>query len=282
MPRRTSGRSCARRRNGDGAARAARCQPAPVVRRPDAGHGRGHRRRRRPPLDVHRHGRFAPAGAARAPRRLRVLARPRHRRGDASDGESRGRRTLERDRSPLQRAVRRRHPAVHRPLPPAALRREARLVLGRAARTGQQEMHELLHHKRPYLNLGFFIVRAAIYFAVWSAFAWLMRAWSLRQDETADPALTVRARWWSPPGLLLFAITFTFAAFDWLLSLQPTWYSTIFGLYISIGGFVASIALLCLVITGVRSRGSALGAVVSVDRRPTAGKLLRAFNDFWA
>ncbi|TMA40130.1 MAG: hypothetical protein E6J82_15660 [Deltaproteobacteria bacterium] len=122
-----------------------------------------------------------------------------------------------------------------------------------------KEMHELLHHKRPYLNLGFFI-----------------------QDETADPALTVRARWWSPPGLLLFAITFTFAAFDWLMSLQPTWYSTIFGLYIYIGAFVASVALLCLVITGVRSSGSALGAVISVDQQHNAGKLLLAFTAFWA
>ncbi len=145
-----------------------------------------------------------------------------------------------------------------------------------------KEMHELLHHKRPYLNLGFFIVRAAIYFAVWSTFAWLMRAWSLRQDETADPTLTVRARWWSPPGLLLFAITFTFAAFDWLMSLQPTWYSTIFGLYIYIGAFVASVALLCLVITGVRSSGSPLGAVISVDQQHNAGKLLLAFTAFWA
>jgi hypothetical protein len=145
-----------------------------------------------------------------------------------------------------------------------------------------REVQELLHHKRPYLNLGFFTLRALIYFLVWTIFGWLMRAWSLRQDDSADPGLTIRARWWSPVGLLLFALTFTFAAFDWLMSLQPTWYSTIFGLYIYIGSFLASVALLCLVITGVRSSGSPLGAVISVDHQHNAGKLLLAFTAFWA
>jgi len=145
-----------------------------------------------------------------------------------------------------------------------------------------RELQEMLHHKRPYLNMGFFTVRALIYFVVWAIFGWVMRAWSLRQDETGDPALTLRARWWSPVGLLLFAITFTFASFDWLMSLQPTWYSTIFGLYIYIGAFVASVALLCLVITGVRSSGSPLAAVITVDHQHNAGKLLLAFTAFWA
>jgi hypothetical protein len=145
-----------------------------------------------------------------------------------------------------------------------------------------KELHELLEHKRPYLNPGFFAVRAAIYFAVWSGFAWMMRSWSLRQDESLDPAFTARARWWSPVGLLLFVLTFTFACFDWLMSLQPTWYSTIFGLYAYAGAFVASLALLCLVITGVRSSESPLARVISVDHQHNAGKLLLAFTAFWA
>jgi hypothetical protein len=145
-----------------------------------------------------------------------------------------------------------------------------------------KELHELLHHKRAYLNLGSFTLRAVLYFVVWTLLGWLIRAWSIRQDETADPAFTVRARWWSPPGLLLFALTFTFASFDWLMSLQPTWYSTIFGLYIYIGCFVSSIALLCLVVTGLRASESPIGAVISVDHQHNAGKLLFAFIVFWA
>jgi hypothetical protein len=145
-----------------------------------------------------------------------------------------------------------------------------------------KEVGELIEHKRPYLNMGFFIVRAAIYFAVWTLLGWSLRAWSVRQDEDGNPVYTARARWWSPVGVLLFVLTFTFASFDWMLSLQPTFYSTIFGLYICAGAFVGSLALLCLVITGVRSSGSPLAALISVDHQHNASKLMLAFIAFWA
>jgi hypothetical protein len=145
-----------------------------------------------------------------------------------------------------------------------------------------KEMHELLEHKRPFLNTGFFAVRAALYFVCWTIFAWLLRAWSLRQDETGDPALTLRMRRASPAGMILFMLTFSFAAIDWLMSLQPTWYSTIFGLYVYAGAFVASIAALSLVVTGVRSSGAPLAALISEDHQHNVGKLLFAFTAFWA
>ncbi|HYS09809.1 MAG TPA: hypothetical protein VEP66_13740 [Myxococcales bacterium] len=145
-----------------------------------------------------------------------------------------------------------------------------------------KEMRELLEHKRPYLNMGFFLVRAAIYFLCWSIYAWLLRAWSLRQDRTGDPALTARMRAVSPIGLVIFFLTFTFASFDWLMSLQPTWYSTIFGLYIYAGAFVGSLAALALVVTGVRSSGSPLAAVITEDHQHNVGKLMLAFVCFWA
>ncbi len=148
--------------------------------------------------------------------------------------------------------------------------------------TVPKELHELLEHKRPYLNMGFFVVRAAVYFVVWSLLGWSLRSWSVRQDDSGDPAYTARARWWSPFGILVFVLTFTFASFDWLLSLQPTFYSTIFGLYICSGAFVGSLALLCLVITGVRSSASPIAALISVDHQHNAGKLLLAFVAFWA
>jgi len=145
-----------------------------------------------------------------------------------------------------------------------------------------KEVGELLAHKRPYLNMGFFTVRALIYFGCWIVWTWLLRTWSVRQDETGDPALTLRMRRWSPGGMLVFIFTFTFASFDWLMSLQPTWYSTIFGLYVYAGSFVAAIAALCLVITGLRSGATPLGNVISVDHQHNAGKLLFAFVCFWA
>jgi hypothetical protein len=145
-----------------------------------------------------------------------------------------------------------------------------------------QETMEKLHAKRAYLNMGFFTVRNFVYLAVFTLFAWLLRALSVRQDDTGDAVLTASMRTYSPVGLVLFILAFTFASFDWLMSLQPTWYSTIFGLYIYAGAFVASVALLCLVITGVRSSATPLAAVVTVDQQHNAGKLLLAFVAFWA
>jgi hypothetical protein len=145
-----------------------------------------------------------------------------------------------------------------------------------------KELHELLAHKRPYLNMTSFVIRALVYFGVWSLVAWRLRSFSLEQDETGDPALTLRQRTWSAPGLVAFILTATFAAFDWLMSLQPTWYSTIFGLYIFAGAFVASLALVCLVVTGLRSSEEPWGRLITADHQHNLGKLLFAFIAFWA
>jgi hypothetical protein len=140
----------------------------------------------------------------------------------------------------------------------------------------------LLAHKKPYLNLGFFAVRAVIYFLVWSLLALSLRAWSLRQDESGAALLTKRQRKLSAPGLVLLVLTVTFASFDWLMSLQPAWFSTIFGLYVFAGAFVGSLALVCLIVTGLRSADSALGRIISAEHQHNLGKLLFAFICFWA
>ena len=145
-----------------------------------------------------------------------------------------------------------------------------------------REMLDLLAHKQPYLNMTSFALRAVGYFLIWSGIAWLLRSFSIQQDESGDPRLTLSMRKWSPPGLVLFFLTFTFASFDWLMSLQPTWYSTIFGLYVYAGAFVSSLALQCLLVTGLRSSGSPLGRVISVDHQHNLGKLLLTFTAFWA
>lgn len=145
-----------------------------------------------------------------------------------------------------------------------------------------KETAALLAHKKPYLNMQFFTIRAAIYFVVWTWFALRLRSLSLRQDESGDPALTAAQRRISPVGLLLFVLTLTFASFDWLMSLQPTWYSTIFGLYIYAGGFLTSLALVCVVVTGLRSSTQPWGRLITVDHQHNLGKLLFAFTAFWA
>jgi hypothetical protein len=145
-----------------------------------------------------------------------------------------------------------------------------------------EELAHLLAHKRPYLNMKFFAVRQVIYFAVWSWFALRLRSLSIRQDETGDASFTQRMRAMSPVGMLIFVLTVTFASFDWLMALQPTWYSTIFGLYAYTGGFVASLALVCLIVTGLRAAHTPWGNLLTVDQQHNLGKLLLAFTAFWA
>lgn len=139
----------------------------------------------------------------------------------------------------------------------------------------------LLAHKQPYLNVPFFLIRTAAYFAIWSALAIWFGRMSRRQDETGDHELTRRMRRASPPGLLLFAVTVTFFAFDWLMSLDPHWYSTIFGLYFFAGSTMAFFAFLALVVIAGR-RAGLLTEVVSAEHRHDIGKLLFAFVVFWA
>ncbi len=77
--------------------------------------------------------------------------------------------------------------------------------------------------------------------------AWFFWTHSLRQDASADPAGSARVRRWSGPAMIVFAITVNFAAFDWLMSLDPHWFSTIFGVYFfsgSVVGFLAALTLL--------------------------------------
>jgi hypothetical protein len=139
----------------------------------------------------------------------------------------------------------------------------------------------LLTHKRPYLNVPFFALRAVLYFAVWSGLAVWFGKLSRLQDETGDHEITRRLRRASAPGLLLFALTVTFAAFDWLMSLDPHWYSTIFGVYFFSGSMVATFAFLALVMLAAR-RSGLLVEVVTVDHLHDLGKLLFAFVAFWA
>src|SRR5262249_60812846 len=97
-----------------------------------------------------------------------------------------------------------------------------------------------------YFNVPFFMVRSAIYFAIWAVVAYLLSAWSTRQDTTRDAWLTRKQRRLAAYALPFLGLSITFAAFDWLMSLQPTWFSTIFGVYYFAGGVGLAIALLTL------------------------------------
>jgi len=139
----------------------------------------------------------------------------------------------------------------------------------------------LLQQKAAYLNIPFFIVRAAAYFAIWIFLGRLLTTWSLEQDRTADGSLTQRLQRLSGPGLLLYGLTVTFSAIDWIMSLEPKWYSTIFGTIFMVSYGLAALAYVIIVSYLVRDEAP-LTQVMSADRFHDLGNLLLAFVMLWA
>jgi hypothetical protein len=120
-----------------------------------------------------------------------------------------------------------------------------------------------------------------VYFALWIMLAFWLRAGSVKQDQTGDAALSRSRAKWAGPGIIVFALTTTFAAFDWAMTLAPHWYSTIFGVYYFAGSLVCVFAFLSLVVIGLR-RAGALEGFVTTEHMHDLGKLLFAFVVFWA
>ena len=140
---------------------------------------------------------------------------------------------------------------------------------------------DLLQHKVPYLNEGFFTLRAFIYFTIWLAIAWVFYRQSHRQDESGDIDITRRLNKWSALGMVGFAVTITFASFDWIMSLEPHWFSTIFGVYVFAGSVVAILSFLVFLVIRLQSAG-VLRGLVTGEHFHDLGKLLFGFIVFWA
>jgi hypothetical protein len=138
----------------------------------------------------------------------------------------------------------------------------------------------LLRFKQPYLNQPFFFARAALYFVVWSGIALWFRRQSRLQDEASDAAAAARLSRYSGALLIPLALTTTFAAFDWLMSLAPHWYSTIFGVYVFAGALVSGFAFVSIAAVALRRAG--LLPALSSEHLHDLGKLLFAFTVFWA
>ncbi len=139
----------------------------------------------------------------------------------------------------------------------------------------------LLHEKAFYLKPGLFYLRALGYFGFLILVSRAFRRHSVRQDATGDVKHTFAMRKWAFGGLPLFAVSLTFAAVDWLMALDYTWFSTMWGVYIFAGSALSSMAVLILLITWLRGRGY-LANVVSQEHYLIMGKLLFAFCVFWA
>ena len=132
-----------------------------------------------------------------------------------------------------------------------------------------------------WLTPTFWLVRAAVYFAVWIGVATLFLSKSRRQDETGDPQITLKLEKYSAVCLILLALTATFAAVDWIMSLAPTWYSTIYGVYFFAASTVCFYATASIVSIILWKRGLFKG-VTTVEHFHDLGKLLFGFNCFWS
>lgn len=140
---------------------------------------------------------------------------------------------------------------------------------------------QVIAHKAGYLNEGFFLARLAFYFLVWAGLGLFFLRASIKQDRTGEFRSTMRQEKVAAPGMLLFALTVTFASFDLLMSLDPHWFSTIFGVYFFAGGFLGFFALLPLWVVLLQGRGL-MKATVTSEHYQDMGKLMFAFLVFWA
>src|SRR5262249_25261701 len=122
------------------------------------------------------------------------------------------------------------------------------------------QQSEALQKKHLYLNVPFWIARAVLYFAVWLFYSYRLNRMSEAQDRTADPRLPRRFQLMSGPGLVAYAFTASFAVFDWAMSLEPEWYSTIYG-------------MLWMVIQALSALAFAIVLIALLSERPPIARL---------
>ena len=164
---------------------------------------------------------------------------------------------------------------------PAALRDLPVANIKRMEHAEERAEDNIIVHKHAYLNRQFFLVRLIAYLLIWT---WLVQKyfrWSTDQDKTKALENTAAGQRFAPAGLLLFGFTLTYFAFDWLLSLDGTWYSTIFGVQIFAQCALFQIASLILLTLALRKSGL-LGDTVTVEHYHDLGKFLFGWIVFWS
>ena len=139
----------------------------------------------------------------------------------------------------------------------------------------------LLQNKAGFLNPTFFVVRALIYLGVWSYLAWRLVGYSIEQDRTGNKWLTNQARFTSAWGMVAFALCTAFAAFDWLMSMDYRYFSTMWGVYYFAGAAYSSIPVVVLILFRLRAAGKLTG-LATPEHTHDLGKLMFGFTVFWA
>jgi hypothetical protein len=139
----------------------------------------------------------------------------------------------------------------------------------------------VLQHKSTYLNTPFFIARAVAYFALWLGLGWFLNRWSAEQDSTGDVSIVKRFQRLSGPGLIIYALTITFASTDWVMSLEPHWFSTIYGMMFMVGQTLTTLAF-AIAVLALIAETPPLSEILSAETLNDLGNLLFAFIMLWA
>lgn len=143
------------------------------------------------------------------------------------------------------------------------------------------QQDHLLHAKSPYLNIPFFVIRVLVFFGIWH---WISKTFfknSVAQDTDGDGNRTLKLQKYATFSIILFALSLTFAFVDWVMSLTPHWYSTIFGVYFFAGSVLVALTVTSLLYLLLRHYGF-LKSLVSVEHFHDLGKLMYGFNIFWS
>ena len=138
---------------------------------------------------------------------------------------------------------------------------------------------KLIAGKKAYLNDGFFILRSIIYLGLWSFIAFMLRKFSKAQDKDGDIKWYNKTRTWSAVFLVIWAVSSSMMAWDWVMSLDPHWYSTLFGWYNFISLFVASLCTIILILIYLKNKGYMV--LLNENHLHDLGKYVFGFSIFW-
>lgn len=147
--------------------------------------------------------------------------------------------------------------------------------------THEDHIDDILRKKLPYLNEKFFLIRSFIYLGLWVLMGIFYYRASVKQDNKPNESYSRAMVYFSAPSIILFALSLTFASFDWIMSLQPHWYSTIFGIYFFAGCFLFAIAFMTLMVLFLQRLGF-LKTTITDEHYHDLGKFLFGFTIFWA
>jgi hypothetical protein len=143
------------------------------------------------------------------------------------------------------------------------------------------DLEPVVKSKLMYLNPQWFILRAVIYFAIWFTAGRIYFLMSREQDDTGSTEITLKLQRWAGPFIILFALSLNFAAFDWVMSTDPAWFSTIFGVYLFAAGMLSFFAVM-IVTFNLLQRNGRVEKLVTVEHFHDMAKFQFGFIVFWA